>query len=51
MLPHAEILSRADTVFDFLVAMTVARAMTRGLIDRDAFCDRTADALVTLARA
>ena len=46
-----ELLSRADTVFDFLVAMTVARAMTRGLIDRDAFCDRTADALVTLARA
>jgi AcrR family transcriptional regulator len=47
----ADLLSRADTVFDFLVAMTVARAMTRGLIDRDAFCDRTADALVTLARA
>ena len=46
-----ELLSRADTVFDFLVAMTVARAMTRGLIDRDAFCGRTADALVTLARA
>jgi AcrR family transcriptional regulator len=46
-----EILSRADTVFDFLVAMTLARAMTRGLVDRDAFCDRTADALVTLARA
>ena len=46
-----ELLSRADTVFDVLVAMTVARAMTRGLIDREAFCDRTADALVTLARA
>jgi len=46
-----ELLSRADTVFDVLVAMTVARAMTRGLIDREAFCDRTADALVTLALA
>jgi AcrR family transcriptional regulator len=42
---------RADTVFDVLVAMTVARAMTRGLVDREAFCDRTTDALVTLARA
>ncbi|GAB5901540.1 TetR/AcrR family transcriptional regulator [Mycolicibacterium mageritense] len=41
---------RADTVFDFLVATTVVRAMTRGLIDRDAFCDRTADALTLLAR-
>ncbi|WP_308170613.1 TetR/AcrR family transcriptional regulator [[Mycobacterium] fortunisiensis] len=42
---------RADTVFDFLVASTVVRAMTRGLLDRDAFCDRTADALTVLARA
>jgi AcrR family transcriptional regulator len=49
--PTADLRARADTVFDFLVAMTVARAMTRGLIDRDAFCDRTAGALVTLARA
>lgn len=42
---------RADTVFDFLVATTVVRAMTRGLAERDAFCDRTADALVALARS
>jgi AcrR family transcriptional regulator len=41
----------ADTVFDVLVAMTVARAMTRGLTDRDEFCDRTAQILETLARA
>ncbi|KWX19589.1 TetR family transcriptional regulator [Mycolicibacterium wolinskyi] len=42
--------ARADVVFDFLVASTVVRAMTRGLVDRDAYCDRTADALVVLAR-
>lgn len=41
----------ADTVFDFLVASTVARAMTRGLTASAAFCDRTADALTVLARA
>ncbi len=43
--------ARADAVFDFLVAGTVVRAMTRGLLDRDAFCDRTADALTALARS
>ncbi|CKI24293.1 TetR/AcrR family transcriptional regulator [Mycolicibacterium smegmatis] len=42
---------RTDAVFDFLVATTVVRAMTRGLTDRDAFCDRTADALFALARS
>jgi AcrR family transcriptional regulator len=42
---------RADTVFDLLVATTVVRAMTRGLADHDAFCDRTAAALTALARA
>ena len=46
-----ELDDRADTVFDVLVAMTVARAMTRGLVDREAFCDRTTDTLVTLAQA
>jgi AcrR family transcriptional regulator len=40
--------ARADAVFDFLVASTVTRAMTVGLADRDAFCDRTADALCAL---
>jgi AcrR family transcriptional regulator len=50
-LTDGDLADRADTVFDVLVAMTVARAMTRGLIDRDEFCDRTAKALVTLARA
>jgi AcrR family transcriptional regulator len=48
-VPHDE--SHADTVFDFLVGITVTRAMTRGLIDRAAFCERTAVALATLARA
>lgn len=42
---------RGDAVFDVLVAATFTRAMTRGLVDADAFCDRTADALLTLARA
>lgn len=41
----------ADTVFDFLVGITVGRAMTRGLTDRTAFCERTARALTALARA
>ena len=50
-LPAAQRDTRADAVFDFLVATTTARAMTRGLADRDAFCDRTADALTILAEA
>lgn len=50
-LTGSDLEDRADTVFDVLVAMTVARAMTRGLTDRDEFCDRTAQVLVTLARA
>jgi AcrR family transcriptional regulator len=50
-LPPGEITARADTVFDFLVATTVVRAMTRGLLDRDAFCERTARALRGLALA
>ncbi|MGV0745575.1 TetR/AcrR family transcriptional regulator [Mycolicibacterium sp. XJ870] len=43
--------ARAETVFDFLRATTVVRAMTWGLTDRDEFCDRTADALAALARS
>ncbi|WP_029116047.1 TetR/AcrR family transcriptional regulator [Mycobacterium sp. URHB0044] len=50
-LKGGDLSDRADTVFDVLVAMTVARAMTRGLTDRDEFCDRTAQVLATLARA
>jgi AcrR family transcriptional regulator len=50
-LAAADLAARADTVFDFLVAITVARAMTRGLTDRDAFTHRTADALAVLALA
>ena len=50
-LTDGDLAERADTVFDVLVAMTVARAMTRGLTDRDEFCGRTAHTLVTLARA
>jgi AcrR family transcriptional regulator len=46
--PHDE--AHADTVFDFLVGVTVTRAITRGLVDRAAFCERTAVALTTLAR-
>lgn len=42
---------RADTVFDVMMAMTFTRAMTRGLTDSEAFSDRTAEALTTLARA
>lgn len=50
-LPRPQRITRADAVFDFLVAATVTRAMTRGLVDRDEFCDRTADALTVLATA
>ena len=48
-VPHDA--AHVDTVFDFLVGITVARAMTRGLRDRAAFCQRTAVALAKLARA
>jgi AcrR family transcriptional regulator len=48
-LSPGELSDRTDTVFDVLVGTTVARAMTRGLTDRDAFCTRIADALQVLA--
>jgi len=41
--------AHADAVFDFLVATTSLQAMTVGLHDAEAFCDRTADALTALA--
>jgi AcrR family transcriptional regulator len=41
--------ARADSVFDMLVAATSIRALTVGLADAAAFCDRTADALTALA--
>lgn len=50
-LPRPLRITRADAVFDFLVAATVTRAMTRGLVDRDEFCDHTAEALAVLATA
>jgi AcrR family transcriptional regulator len=50
-LPAAQRAIRADAVFDFLVASTATRAMTRGLADREAYCARTADALAVLATA
>lgn len=50
-VPDDEVAARTDTVFDVLVAMTVARAMTRGLLDRDTFCERTSRALRILALA
>jgi AcrR family transcriptional regulator len=48
-LPAGQLRVRADAVFDFLVATTAIRALTLGLTDHEAFCDRTADALTTLA--
>jgi AcrR family transcriptional regulator len=48
-VPHDE--THADTVFDFLVGITVTRAMTRGLTNRTAFCERAAQALTVLARS
>ncbi|MDF2895462.1 MAG: TetR family transcriptional regulator [Rhodococcus erythropolis] len=44
----AEIVSTADVAFDILVATTIVRGLTSGLADGDAFCTRTADALVLL---
>lgn len=41
--------TRADAVFDLLVATTAIRALTLGLLDAADFCDRTADALAALA--
>jgi AcrR family transcriptional regulator len=41
--------AHADAVFDFLVAATAIRALTVGLVDAANFCDRTADALTSLA--
>lgn len=41
--------SRANVVFDFLVAATAIRAMTLGSAGHEAFCDQTADALTALA--
>jgi AcrR family transcriptional regulator len=50
-LPAQQLTSRADAVFDLLVATTAVRAMTRGLADHDTFCDHTADALTALAHS
>lgn len=50
-LPAAQRVVRADAVFDFLVASTTSRAMTRGLAEREAYCARTADALAVLVTA
>jgi AcrR family transcriptional regulator len=50
-LPAGQRDNRADAVFDFLVASTATRAMTRGLADRETYCTRTADALTILATA
>ena len=36
-------------MFDLLVAATTTRALTVGLSDAAAFCDRTADSLTALA--
>lgn len=50
-LEHGALVTRADAVFDLLVASTAIRALTVGLADREGFCDRTADALTALAHS
>jgi len=41
-LPPTELRTRTDAIFDFLVATTVIRALTFGLVDYENFCTRTA---------
>jgi AcrR family transcriptional regulator len=50
-LPPTELRTRTDAIFDFLVATTVIRALTFGLVDYENFCMRTADALTALANS
>ncbi|WP_307787163.1 TetR/AcrR family transcriptional regulator [Mycolicibacterium mengxianglii] len=50
-LTVTQAITRADAVFDFLVASTATRAMTRGLADAEDYCDRTAASLAVLAQA
>ncbi|OQQ21536.1 TetR family transcriptional regulator [Prescottella equi] len=38
----------ADTAFDLLVAVTIVRGLTNGLVDAEAFCARIADSLALL---
>lgn len=47
----ADIIAGADVAFDFLVAATIVRGLTSGLADVDAFCARTAGALLLLVTA
>lgn len=48
-LTARQLMTRADAVFDLLVATTTVRALTQGLADHERFCDQTADALTALA--
>jgi AcrR family transcriptional regulator len=48
-LTARQLTTRADAVFDLLVATTTVRALTQGLADHERFCDQTADALTALA--
>lgn len=50
-LPPTQRRLRTDAIFDFLVATTVIRALTFGLLDYQNFCTRTADALTALANS
>lgn len=50
-LPARQLTTRADAVFDLLVATTTVRALTQGLADHERFCDQTADALTALAHS
>ena len=48
-LSAKQLTARANSVFDFMVAANVVRALTLGMADHDRFCDQTADALTALA--
>ena len=50
-LTARQLTTRADAVFDFLVATTMVRALTQGLAEHQRFCDQTADALTALAHS
>jgi len=48
-LTARQLTTRADAVFDLLVATTMVRALTQGLAEHEGFCEQTADALAALA--
>lgn len=46
-----DVAAAADSAFDLLVAATVVRGLTNGLLDAETFCTRTADSLALLLTA